>query len=506
MNKEVESELKLIFEADKLPAVEAALAAPAASPEAKSDRLVSRYFDTADDYLWRHGATLRVRDGNGEKIQTLKRETASALDRQEFETPTQQDWPDLDAVDDTPLASLFKKTKVRERLQKKIDVDVVRRASTIAADGAQIETALDTGEIVSGEHKTHVDEVELELKQGDKSALFEMARRLCNSAPITLSPISKAERGHLLAKGEWGRALKGRAPDIRKTFTSSEAFELICRSCLHDLAVNLAALDGEDSTEAVHQGRVSLRRLRAALSLFRPVAKDELHQHLDDELKWISHVFGEARDLDVFQKSLEPSDAARAIPGARQLAERTGAGRDRAHEAVKRAVRSRRFRILLVDLAAWLEEGNWRRRSKKVNEPIGDYARRALKKRLRKFLKKARGLVDLGPDEQHKIRIKAKKLRYMAGFFASSGNLVAKPKQLQGLLRRLERMQDCLGLRHDEQAMAEFLADEAKGLPDCSDPMIPYAAGRLTPALDGPDQKLARADAAYRKLARTSAF
>ncbi len=61
MAGKVESELKFTFAPEALPRVRAVLDKETdGSPERR--RLVSSYFDTDDDYLWRHAATLRLRD------------------------------------------------------------------------------------------------------------------------------------------------------------------------------------------------------------------------------------------------------------------------------------------------------------------------------------------------------------------------------------------------------------------------------------------------------------
>ncbi len=188
----------------------------------------------------------------------------------------------------------------------------------------------------------------------------------------------------------------------------------------------MAALKGPDRVEAVHEGRIALRRLRAALQLFKPVEEDDDYQRLDDELKWISHVFGAGRDLDVFQEeAFEPAASEGNIPGARKLADLTGAERNQAYEAINAAVSSSRRRMLLVDLTAWIEGGAWLHANPGcASEKIGRFARRALKKVLRKFIKRSRNFPELDPAGQHKARIRAKKLRYMAGFFKDAPRLV----------------------------------------------------------------------------------
>ena len=58
---------------------------------------------------------------------------------------------------------------------------------------------LDCGEVVAGERRSPVCEIELELKSGDPAALFAFARRIDAVVPIRLGVLSKAERGYGLA-------------------------------------------------------------------------------------------------------------------------------------------------------------------------------------------------------------------------------------------------------------------------------------------------------------------
>jgi inorganic triphosphatase YgiF len=217
-----ESELKFLFAPEALAPLRTALRQNGAG-SATRKRLVSHYFDTANDYLWRRGVTLRIRKDGDESTQTVKREKPSALERDEFETTTEGDAPDLAAIEDASLARLFKKAKVRKGLRSSLDVEVERETTTVMLDGGEIETALDIGETRSNGLALQFSELELELKKRSRDALFELARALCAGAPITLNLVSKAERGHLLAAGDWGRAFKGRVPQLKKRMNCAEA-------------------------------------------------------------------------------------------------------------------------------------------------------------------------------------------------------------------------------------------------------------------------------------------
>jgi inorganic triphosphatase YgiF len=106
------------------------------------------------------------------------------------------------------------------------------------------------------------------LKSGDRSALFNLASAFVSQAPLHPSLISKAERGHLLAGGAWGRAAKSSKPRLAKKMTCRRAFQKICQTCLHDFHLNLPGLEKSGNVEAIHQGRIAMRRLCAAMTLF----------------------------------------------------------------------------------------------------------------------------------------------------------------------------------------------------------------------------------------------
>jgi inorganic triphosphatase YgiF len=379
-----------MFAAEDLPQLTASPVLNDALARARRRRLISTYFDTPDKMLWRHGVSLRVRRTEDGRVQTLKQETPSLVERGEWEHETDQDEPDIAAIEKRALGSWFSKRRLRGHVEPQFTVDVERASITVERDHARIEAALDEGVIEADGRTNAVRELELELKEGENGALYDLARILSQQAPVYLSFISKAERGFLFDEGEWGRSVKATRPKLTARIRCGEAFAAICRSCLHDFMLNMQALETTDRIEAVHRGRVALRRLRAALQLFEPVVGDDAFQHLDDELKWLSHLFGEARDLDVFQEStFLPAAENASNLGATELADHTGAKRDAAHDAVNAAVKSERVRLLLVDLVRWIEDGSWRRNEATgAEKPLKAFALPALRKRRKKLVKK----------------------------------------------------------------------------------------------------------------------
>ncbi|MDB5438041.1 MAG: hypothetical protein JWM33_468 [Caulobacteraceae bacterium] len=219
------------------------------------------------------------------------------------------------------------------------------------------------------------------------------------------------------------------------------------------------------SIEALHQARVGLRRLRAALTAFRGIAGGPDFERLEAETKWLARQLDEARDLDVFIQdtftAAHPSAkdrAAYAKLGARLLGAQT-----RAYRHAVETLESPRYAALLLETAAWLEAGRWRLSDDAVvktsrNARMRDYARAQLDSLRRKVLKRAKGFSRLDERDRHRLRIAAKKLRYAAEFF--SGALADAPGKRELRFRKaLETMQEELGGLNDI-AVAHALALE----------------------------------------------
>jgi len=137
--------------------------------------------------------SLRVRESKGRRVQTLKR--GEGLSREEHEAPIAGDEPDPDLG---PLKDFLPEGG---RLDPAFNVRVTRRQRTLRYQEAEIELALDQGEVTGGAGQSPICEVELELKSGPPQALFALARELGKAAPLYLSFDGKAARGQALVAG-----------------------------------------------------------------------------------------------------------------------------------------------------------------------------------------------------------------------------------------------------------------------------------------------------------------
>jgi triphosphatase len=198
----------------------------------------------------------------------------------------------------------------------------------------------------------------------------------------------------------------------------------------------------------------------------------------------------------------------RGMPSlSHEIAERREAALNRAQDAV----RSARFRSLTLDVAAWLETGQWTNPQDDLvrdrgDLPIAVYAAEQLTRCWRKMRKKGGALADLDAGSRHKLRIQTKKLRYAAEFFANLFQNKRAVKRRKQFLSALERLQDGLGDLNDiavhESHIAALSVHHQR-----SDPSRAFAAGLLTGREDARIEAAIRtANEAYADLAKIKRF
>jgi triphosphatase len=128
-----------------------------------------------------------------------------------------------------------------------------------------------------------------------------LAKVLAHEAPVQLAVKSKADRGYALLTAEKAAAVKAAPVALAPDVDVQSAFRMIARACLHQLVANQSTMLAGDA-EGLHQMRVALRRLRAAISLFSDTLTDPQTEALKGECKWITGELGPAREFEIFMK------------------------------------------------------------------------------------------------------------------------------------------------------------------------------------------------------------
>lgn len=107
----------------------------------------------------------------------------------------------------------------------------------------------------------------------------------------------------------------------RKRFTRHSTAGEVVLAYLGAQAARLSALDlavRRDKADAVHQLRVTTRRLRSTLQAFPAVLSAPATSSLREELKWLGGVLGAARDAEVLAGHLRrPPPGSASRPPAR---------------------------------------------------------------------------------------------------------------------------------------------------------------------------------------------
>ncbi|MDR3527078.1 MAG: CHAD domain-containing protein [Rhizomicrobium sp.] len=477
MAHEIEIKLRASSKALKAVAKLDWLMALAQAPP-KRKKLRSVYFDTSARALQQRGLTLRVRHSGRNRLQTVKANSAGVFARHEWECDIKGDKPDLTAL---PQAARKRLGKL-ERLRPVFETAVTRTTITLLYDGTAIELALDAGVIKARRRSEPISEIELEWKDGDPAGLAALAERLAADIAVSFECRAKSERGYGLASGTRSRAVHAQDIELNGDMTVAEAYRAIAMECLRHLSSNESAVLAGDA-EGVHQMRVGLRRLRAAMSLMREMLSDSQSQAIRTELKWLTEQLGPARDIDVFVRdSLAPlAKAARGMTVLKKDMERQ---RDEAFTRARMAVADERYRRLVLAVALWLANGNWGSsedllQSAHRERPIRSFANETLTTRTRKVLKKTRKLQSLQPRARHRLRIAAKKLRYAAEFFAMLYDGKKAKARQQKMSANLEALQEALG-RLNDFAVHQKMAGKVIAAPTEGSPKEAYGFGIVT--------------------------
>ena len=467
----VEIELKFQVPAHRRPALEKALA----TTTAQHIDLRARYFDTPDGRLAAAQLALRLRREGDRWVQTLKGRGDGLMHRLEDEVPRAAADGDPPPLDLSLHAGTHAARALAETLagaappEVRYGTEIRRIRRVLRHAGAQVEVALDMGDIVAGasgggggerggaEARIALCEVEFELVSGPEQGLLDLAASWARRFGLLVDPATKSERAQWLAQALAQRPVtRAHATSLPADTPLGEARAAMVAAALAHALPNAAAItSGAFGPEHVHQLRVALRRLRTVLRAFGPpdAARDEA-------LAALFAALGGTRDADVLALTLAPAwQAAQAAGLLPPSADRVEVA-DEPGPAALRQPSTTHLWLALIALT--------------VPAPGGaPWARPALK-RLRRWHRVA--AVDAGQWQalddaaRHRLRKRLKRLRYLLEF-----SLPLLPKQPAAReAKALRRLQEALGQWNDQVVAQAWLATL-----DPADPARRFAEGWL---------------------------
>jgi triphosphatase len=404
---------------------------------------VSIYFDTETRALHAAGLSLRIRTSAGKRVQTIKTESkaaASLFARGEWECALESDVPALgdappalaEALEDGAAASLAPAFTVE-----------INRTTVVHHNGPdRIELVADRGRAVVGDENTPICELELELMDGSREALFDLARRLAARVPLRLGVQTKAGRGYALLAGKPSRAVKAEPITLSHDADAADLFEAVAGSCIRQFRLNEDLLLTSGSAGSLHQARVGLRRLRSALSTFEEMLAGPELDRFRSGFSSLAGTLGKVRDVDVMIDKIDDEPAL----------ERLRVARVQRYETAVQTLNSDAVRGLMLDFVEWLSIGDWRKsdETRELRETSAGVTAAQMLDRLRRKIKhRGKHLADLDEHERHRVRIVGKKLRYTAEFFADLYRNKKAVHRRDAFLETIEDLQTALGHLND---------------------------------------------------------
>ncbi|GAA3442327.1 CYTH and CHAD domain-containing protein [Planomonospora venezuelensis] len=418
----------------------------------RSHQLVAIYFDTPDLRLAARGITLRRRRGGTDPGWHLKLPKAKGV-RQEITHPLTR------SIKIVPpeLADLVLAFTRGAPLVAVAELDT-RRSVTVLRNGAGVALAEIADDRVKGTvlgDEPHVErwrEVEAELAEGDEQLLAKVGKRLRKAGASPAASASKLARllgaAREIPRIETARTGRGSAGEVVVGYLSAQVAAVLSQ----DPRVRRAEKD------AVHQMRVACRRLRSALKSFKAVLKDT--GTLQDELKWLGCILGEARDLEVirerFARALDDLDRDSdgeliAGPVRARLGSDLIDDEHEAYERIRQALGGERYFAVLDALDDLVAGPALTKAAAKPAATLEAVAAKSWRRVVRAY-NAAQEIADPGERETatHEVRKAAKRARYTA-------EVLGMPK----LAKRAEAVQEVLGLHQDGVVAQERLTGEA---------------------------------------------
>lgn len=251
---------------------------------------------------------------------------------------------------------------------------------------------------------------------------------------------------------------------------TSEAFGSILRANLDSMLAWAPIAYNKEDIEGVHQVRVSLRRLRSAVSVFRRAIPREITDPWNGEMRWIASGFGPARDLDVFiDEGLGSMAGHIPLPdGEKKMRELALSYQDAAYVDVRALIDSARYKAFVVEFAQWIDNRGWfqvempAETRANLRKSVAKYAKIVLSKRFNKVLQTGANISKKSEDELHQLRIECKKLRYATEFFSA----LFETDAMTNFVSQLKAVQRLLGTLNDVAVMPGLSKKLLEGVQD----------------------------------------
>jgi triphosphatase len=199
----LEQEIKLaVNQDDEIELTHLTWLKPYIVSDVHQQHLVSDYYDTPQLDLIKSGVGLRLRNDNGEWMQTVKssgRVVDGLHQRQEWEWRLEKAEFDLTLLKQTPLKMMIEDQHIWPKVINVFTTDFHRMAIQLKlGNNTEVELAYDRGRVYSDQKQTEIHEIELELKSGSIEEMTILAQLFCERLNVRPNESSKAKLGYEL--------------------------------------------------------------------------------------------------------------------------------------------------------------------------------------------------------------------------------------------------------------------------------------------------------------------
>ena len=269
------------------------------------------------------------------------------------------------------------------------------------------------------------------------------------------------------------------AVDLSPGLRADSGMRRVHLALLDVMTANEAGVRDGSDTEFLHDFRVAIRRTRSLLGQLQDVFPTPMVNHFRAEFADLGSATSATRDLDVFLLRLDQDTDLLEGADLTLLRASVAAARNRAHRALVATLDSPRYATLKDTWRLFLESGE-------TGTPLPPAAPRPLREvvssRLmriyRKIGKQRRRLGrDAPPAELHRVRLTAKKMRYLLDCCRAAYD----PEDIDPLIGPLRKLQNALGRFNDAEVQDAMLAEGAAAMidDDRADADVLLAMGRL---------------------------
>lgn len=428
--------------------------------------LRAAYYDTSDLRLRKARAILRVRTTEGKDpvlcFKSMAPDQATSFQRSEIEVPTPQGLMDI-SLFDAPTAKLLKRLSGTKPLVAQFDVDVKRQTFDVTHRQAKIEISADVGEVKSPRKTAPILELELELKSGEEASLYDLALHLAREFPLSLSFMTKSERGfRLLGKAE-DIPLVSKLPELSPDMSLDDVIRLCLSHAVYHFTFSWPAPMMEHSPEAIHQMRIALRKLRTFVSVFSTSFECQDFDDMKRQAGAIAQSLGNARSLDVLDEALPDLILSAKLTKRDEglLHKILAKQRSTAAGEISRLSLSAPVTQFVLQAQHIITARSWNPSGAVDFSPRSsqDFAMHALSKLRARVLKRGRKFETLSMEQLHSVRLSLKALNNVSTAFAG---LISNTRDAKDFDDARLRLQQGLGRLNDSVFSLRFFEELAE--------------------------------------------